>query len=415
MAWTAERTDGVDAHPKNIPSRRARNFRCQFNALIIRINIHMRFAWRIFFLSGIILGLFVNTGCRTAPQKVYFSSWPAGASPADVGKKVAENFAAREFRFQSDPHRHSVEYPEACSWYGALTLARLTQDRTLENTLIARFNVLLTQTNHLPARAHVDDRVFGIVPLQVFLQTNDPKFLDLGIRFADSQWKRTGADGITSEARYWIDDMYMITVLQVQAYRATGDAKYLDRAALTMAAYLDKLQQPNGLFFHTGDSRFFWGRGNGWVAAGMCELLRSLPEKHPQRARILRGYRTMMASLLKYQSDQGLWRQLIDRPESWPESSSTGMFAFAMVTGVKRGWLDPARYGPAARKAWIGLVQYLDSRANIRDVCVGTSKAFQEVGGDPEAQLKYYLDRPRSVGDLHGQAPILWTASALIQ
>jgi rhamnogalacturonyl hydrolase YesR len=123
----------------------------------------------------------------------------------------------------------------------------------------------------------------------------------------------------------------------------------------------------------------------------------------------------MMASLLKYQSGQGLWRQLIDRPESWPESSSTGMFAFAMVTGVKRGWLDPARYGPAARKAWIGLVQYLDSEGNVRDVCIGTSKAFQEVGSDPEAQLKYYLDRPRSAGDLHGQAPILWTASALIQ
>jgi unsaturated rhamnogalacturonyl hydrolase len=369
----------------------------------------------IFFPGVILLGLFVGTGCRTASQKNYFTGWPAGASPAEVGKKVADNFAAREFRFQSDPRRHSVEYPEACAWYGALTLAGSTHDQGLEDKLITKFNVLLTQTNHLPARPHVDDRVFGIVPLQVFIQTSDPKFLELGLSFADSQWKRTSADGITSEARYWIDDMYMITALQVQAYRATGDAKYLDRAALTMVAYLDKLQQPNGLFFHTGDSRFFWGRGNGWVAAGMCELLRSLPETHPRRARILRGYRAMMASLLKYQSDQGLWRQLIDRPESWPESSSTGMFAFAMVTGVKRGWLDAARYGPAARKAWLGLAQCLDSRGNVRDVCAGTSQAFQEVGRDPGAQFQYYLDRPRSAGDLHGQAPMLWTASALME
>ena len=84
--------------------------------------------------------------------------------------------------------------------------------------------------------------------------------------------------------------MYMITALQVQAFRATGDAKYLDRAALAMVAYLDKLQQPNGLFFHAPDSPFFWGRGNGWMAAGMAELLRALPEKHPQRARIIDGY-----------------------------------------------------------------------------------------------------------------------------
>ena len=71
--------------------------------------------------------------------------------------------------------------------------------------------------------------------------------------------------------------MYMLTILELQAYRATGDSKYLDRAANEMVAYLDKLQQPNGLFYHAPDVPFFWGRGDGWVAAGMTEMLRSLP------------------------------------------------------------------------------------------------------------------------------------------
>ena len=62
--------------------------------------------------------------------------------------------------------------------------------------------------------------------------------------------------------------MYMLTILQLQAYRATGDKKYLDRDANEMVAYLDKLQQPNGLFYHAPDVPFFWGRGDGWVAAG---------------------------------------------------------------------------------------------------------------------------------------------------
>ena len=93
-------------------------------------------------------------------------------------------------------------------------------------------------------------------------------------------------DGLTGETRFWIDDMYMITLLQVQAYRATGDRKYLDHAALEMAAYLvDIFQQPNGLFFHAPDVPFFWGRGNGWVAAGMTELLISLPDGQSQSAR----------------------------------------------------------------------------------------------------------------------------------
>ena len=112
--------------------------------------------------------------------------------------------------------------------------------------------------------------------------------------------------------------------VQVQAYRATGDAKYIDRAALEMATYLDKLQQPNGLFYHAPDVPFFWGRGNGWVAAGMAELLRSLPANHPQRMRILAGFRKMMESLLKFQRKDGMWLQLLDHPETWPETSCTG-------------------------------------------------------------------------------------------
>ena len=131
--------------------------------------------------------------------------------------------------------------------------------------------------------------------------------------------------------------MYMLTILQLEAYRATGDRKYLDRDAKEMVAYLDKLQQPNGLFFHAPDVPFFWGRGDGWVAAGMAEMLRSLPQDHPQRARILAGYRKMMDALLRYQAKDGMWHQLINHDDAWPESSSSAMFAFAMITGACHG------------------------------------------------------------------------------
>ena len=351
----------------------------------------------------------------TAAAQKYFTNWPAGTSPQEVGKRVAENFVARKLEVE-EGKRKFVIYPEACGWYGSLTVAQLTKDQDLQRRLIAKFDPLLGEhADWISADAHVDMRVFGIIPLEIFLQTKQQKYLELGKGLADKQWDKTTADGITAEARYWIDDMYMITAVQVQAFRATGDKKYLDRAATTMAAYLDKLQQPNGLFFHAADSPFYWGRGNGWVAAGMAELLRSLPKDHPKRARILAGYKTMMASLLKYQAADGLWRQLIDHPDVWAETSGTGMFTFAMVTGVKNGWLPADTYGPAARKAWLGLVSHLDKDANVTDVCVGTNKANAEVGSDPQTQLKYYLDRQRRTGDLHGQSPILWSASALMR
>jgi unsaturated rhamnogalacturonyl hydrolase len=349
-------------------------------------------------------------------QSPYFSKWPAGTSPQEIGKRVAENFVARQFEW-AQGKRQYVIYPEVCAWYGSLTVAQLTHDKDLTARLILKFDPLLIDPDRkrISPDAHVDFRVFGVVPLELFMQTKDRKYLDIGIGLADKQWENATPDGITREARYWIDDMFMITAVEVQAYRATHDAKYIDRAALTMAAYLDKLQQPNGLFYHAPDSKFYWGRGNGWVAVGMAELLRSLPKNHPRRARILAGYRKMMASLLKYQGDDGLWRQLIDRPESWAETSSTGMFTFATITGVKNGWLPPRTYGPAARKAWLGLVQRIDKDANVTDVCVGTNKANAEVGPDIDKQLKFYMERPRRVGDLHGQSPILWSATALMR
>jgi rhamnogalacturonyl hydrolase YesR len=200
--------------------------------------------------------------------------------------------------------------------------------------------------------------------------------------------------------------MYMLTILQLEAYRATGNKKYLDRDAKEMAAYLDKLQEPNGLFHHAADVPFFWGRGDGWFAAGMAEMLRDLPADHPQRERILKGYKTMMAALLKYQGKDGMWRQLIDRDDAWPESSGSAMFSFAMITGVKNGWLDAPTYGPAARKAWIAVVGYIDQNNDVTNVCEGTGK---------KNDLQYYYERRRRTGDFHGQAPVLWAASALLR
>ncbi len=339
-------------------------------------------------------------------QPKEFRKWPTGASPQEIGKRVTERFLATPHLLSQDSQPF-ITYPESVTWYGALTFAQLSGNKDLNSRLIQRFVPLLNQDAHLvPHPTHVDLTVFGAVPLEIYIQTKQPVYLDLGRKLADEQWANPRPEGLTNQTRFWIDDMYMITLVEVQAYRATGDSKYLDRAALEMSVYLDKLQQPNGLFYHAPDAPFFWGRGNGWVAAGMTELLRSLPANHPRRARILEGYRKMMAALLKYQGSDGMWRQLIDHPEAWPETSSTGMFTFAMVTGVKNGWLDKRTYAPAARKGWLGLVNYIEPNGDIREVCEGTGK---------NNNLQYYLDRKRNTGDLHGQAPILWSASAFLR
>jgi rhamnogalacturonyl hydrolase YesR len=355
---------------------------------------------RSFRVTWICVALFLVSLSLAAQQK-YFQNWPENADPRKVGDAVAARYIA-------SAHLHPITYPEVCTWYGALAYAATTGNSALEKQLQARFQPLLGPEGQtlIPDKEHVDFDIFGTVPLQISIATKDEATRAMGLRFADRQWSKPQPDGLSGQTRYWIDDMYMITILQLEAYRATGDRKYLDRAANEMVAYLRKLQQPNGLFYHAPDVPFFWGRGNGWVAAGMTEMLMSLPEGHPAREEIMTGYRKMMAELLKDQGSDGAWRQLIDHPESWEESSSTGMFTFAMVEGVRHGWLAEETYGPAARKGWVALAGFVDQNADVTNVCIGTGK---------QNSYDYYLARPRSTGDFHGQAPALWAARALME
>ena len=365
-----------------------------------------------------------------------FADLPAEARPEVVARRLSEHFLetpADNYKPKGYKYRNYggklVEYPLISLWVNALQAARSMNDTDLEARLIAHFEPFLGEKKAKQSRAtHVDFSVFGALPLQIALLNGDPRCAKLGQWYADQQWTPPSegtlsekhafpkerqdafwAKGYTPQTRLWIDDMYMITLLQSQAWRLTKDEKYLARAAKEMAFYLDELQlkegQAAGLFYHAPDVPYVWGRGDGWMAAGMALNLKYLPRTNPYRETILCGYRKMMASLLKYQRADGLWGQLVNEPSSWGETSGSAMFTYAFVEGLKNGWLEPDRYGPAARKAYLALVSKLDEYANLKDVCIGTGKKNDH---------QYYLDRPREAGDPHGQAALMWICAALL-
>jgi unsaturated rhamnogalacturonyl hydrolase len=340
-------------------------------------------------------------------QNRHFTDWPAGTDPREIGKRVAERFVVTPNMEMPSHGPKALHYSHVATWTGALQFAQVTNDAELRRRLVDRFEAFMPPNGEgIPRTNHVDAAVFGALPLELYMQEHLFRYRLMGLTFADAQWDQPLPDGLTRQTRWWIDDMYMITALQLAAYRATGDRKYLERTAEEMLAYLRKLQQPAGLFFHAPDVPFYWGRGDGWVAVGLTELLRDLPAKHKARKPVLAAYRKMMAALLAHQAGNGMWRQLIDKPESWEETSSTAMFTYAFVSGVKNGWLPEDTYGPAARKAWIALVGYLTPEGLLREVCIGTGK---------RNDIQHYLNRPRATGDTHGQAPMLWSATALLR
>lgn len=367
------------------------------------------------------------------PEGEYFADLPTDCDPETIGRNIAEHFIVTRRsnwgNVHSDSWPNHITYPDVYAWLGALWFAEESGNDELWNRLADKFDRLFDDEKNLqpalfPSDGNkVDFYVFGAIPLHIYQRRKEQKYLDLGLKYADGQYSISGNynysasqidwhnRGYSWQTRLWIDDMYMITALQMQAFLATGDAKYMKRAADGMVLYLDRLQKGNGLFYHADNAQFYWARGNGWMAVGMTEVLRLMPktaEYAGYRTRIEQGYNKMMAGLLQNQAADGMWCQLIDRKDRgdmWKETSGSAMFAYAFIEGVKNGWLDGEAYGPAAREAWIALETYLDDQYEIREVCEGTGTGNS---------YEYYRDRRRWVGDTHGQAGMLWCARALL-
>lgn len=321
-------------------------------------------------------------------------------TPEEVCNSFSENLISR--RISTNLH-----YAEVCTALGALWSAEQMNDEEIYQKIRERYSDFYsTKSKFHNYRQHVDISMRGSLPLQIYITSKDDRFLEYGLSYADRQWEDPRPDGLSKESRFWIDDMYMISILQIQAYRASGNVEYASRAAKTLIAYSKKLQRPNGLFYHGEDYPIFWGRGNGWVAVGMAEVLKSLPESHMMYDALFFYYEKMMKALLSFQDNKGMWHQIIDDENSWEETSCTAMFGYAMASGVSSGCLNDKKYKAAISKAWEGLTRYINPDGTVRDVCMGTGQ---------NTDVQYYLDRPRITGDYHGQAPVLWFASELLR
>ncbi|WP_406684687.1 glycoside hydrolase family 88 protein [Seonamhaeicola sp. MEBiC1930] len=317
-------------------------------------------------------------------------------SPETVGKSIISNIVDRRFGWR---------YQKVCSYYGGLIFAYAINDKSISNMFKKGYAPFYNGIRK-PHSGHVDYNVFGIWPFELYRQYGDKKYLNLAKELADTEWENPREDGLTNLTRFWIDDMYMVGALQVQAYRATKDKVYIDRAALQLKTYCDNLQKPNGLFHHRDDAPFFWGRGNGWAVAALTELLLVLPKDHEYYSDILKAFQSMMNTLLKYQDPNGMWHQLINDSKSYVESSCTGMFLYGLASGVHKGWLPMGKYRHCIEKGWNALASYVNEDGETENVCVGTNAKNNK---------KHYLTRPKRPGNFHGQAAVLWAATAMIR
>jgi rhamnogalacturonyl hydrolase YesR len=206
-------------------------------------------------------------------------------------------------------------------------------------------------------------------------KTNDARYVQRVKKAADLGFD---ADGRMKESMpfhdEYSDSVYMGTVIAAQAGALTGDRKYFDLAARHVAFMQKLVLRPDGLYRHSPATEAAWGRGNGFPAIGLALTLAEFPTDHPEFPRLLQAYQSHMATLARYQNRDGLWRNVVDHPGSYAELTATAMIGFAMLQGVKHGWLPAKDYEPLVDKAWQAVLEHTGPQGHMVDSCESTLK-----------------------------------------
>jgi unsaturated rhamnogalacturonyl hydrolase len=205
-------------------------------------------------------------------------------------------------------------------------------------------------------------------------------------------------------ATVWADDLFMSGPFLLRMAKITGDQSLYDEVARQVVQFNKYLEDPEtGLWFHgwydgrKENTPVRWGRANGWVAWATAEALIHLPADHPQYRQVLDIFQDHMEALSGYQAPSGMWHQVLDRPDTWEETSCTAMFTLAMARGVRMGWLDQT-YRDRAVRGWNALQDKIAGDGTVRDICRGTG-----IGGSVE----FYAGRDRFDHDPRGLGAVI--------
>ena len=211
----------------------------------------------------------------------------------------------------------------------------------------------------------------------------------------------------------WLDDLYMSVPALAQMGRLTGDKNYFDDAVKQILQFSRRMfNKDKGLYMHgwiqdmNVHPEFYWARCNGWALLSMTELLDVLPAKYPGREEILDLLKAHIRGLANLQSGNGLWHQLLDRNDSYLETSATAIYTYCIAHSINKGWIDAQAHGPLAVLGWNAVQTKVNSNGEVEGTCVGTGLSF-----DPA----FYYNRPVNIAAAHGYGPVIMAGAEMIK
>lgn len=295
--------------------------------------------------------------------------------------------------FKTDGFKHNKkDWTNAALYPGIFALGQVSDNPKYDDALIHIGNDVnwTTGSNRLMA----DDYCIGQTYSLLYIKYRQPKMIAPFRHLADSivnlpfseslEWK----NNIQSREWAWCDALFMGPPALAYLSTATGDLKYLDKAAKLWWKTTDYLYDPKAHLYSRDGSyldkrekngkKVFWSRGNGWVLAGLARVMENMPAGYPDKQKFESLFKDMAAEIAKLQQPDGSWHASLLDPGSYPvkETSGTGFFCYAILWGINHGLLSRKVYLPVAKKAWLALVTSVQPDGMLGYV--------QQIGASPD-------------------------------
>lgn len=302
-----------------------------------------------------------------------------------------------QFIAEAAPYVSKIAAEHAADWGGGLPMRNLVAPRALDDC--GAMCAAMIKATRAGSKANLRPLIDTAVN---YIMTKEHRLRD-----------GTLARNRPQPNTIWLDDLFMGVPALAQMGKLTGEKKYYDEACKQVLSFARRMfNRERGVYMHgwvesmNEHPEFRWARANGWAFMTEVELLDVLPENHPQRPQILELLKAHAKGLAGYQSGSGFWHQLLDREDSYLETSATAIYTYAFARAINRGWIDATAYAPATLLAWNAVSTKINARGQVEGTCVGTGMAF-----DPA----FYYFRPVSSYAAHGYGPVLLAGAEVIR
>ena len=338
-------------------------------------------------LSALAVALFLpaTASTQSLPLSYPVVSAAAGNSEADatpqgtlspkISRKPIEHAIrlVADWQLRQSEGKYNQDWTYAPLYLGLLAASQATHDPRYHDVVLKQaeqFQWKLWSTRNL----HADDEAIAQAYEQLYAEKRDSsRITDARATFDRLVEHQPAPD---KDLWWWCDALFMAPAGLAEMSTLTGNRKYVEAMDREWSLTQQHLYAPQQKLFYRDASWIgkqekngqpvFWSRGNGWVLAGLADVLRAMPKTDPLRPRYEELFRQMAQRIASLQGADGLWRPGLLDPETYPlpEISGSAFFAYAITWGVNNGLLSRAAFAPVIEKAWNGMLRhvYADGR-----------------------------------------------------